>query len=129
MSDIGSVKAETHHVIDVDTEHETKANAETQLDDQNMLKRKRTTALRAVTRCRNKLAKLMLDEDNLHEVKTELNEYDQLFLHYQEAHELYLDALLSEDEQDKATKQYYDHENSIRDFHEQTAKWILEAEG
>jgi hypothetical protein len=70
----------------------------------------------------------MLKDDNLHEVKTELSKYDELFLHYQTTQQLYHDALLSEDDQDKETQRYYDHENSIRDFRGQTAKWILDAE-
>ena len=88
------------------------------------LKRKRTTALSAVTRHRNALVQLMLKEDNLHHVKTELNEYDELFLLYQKAHEVFHDVLTSDEDIDKETKRYCEHENTIRDFRRQTIEWI-----
>lgn len=43
-------------------------------DDIAVLKRRKITALPAVTRCRNSLAQQMLNDDNLHHVKTELDE-------------------------------------------------------
>jgi len=97
-------------------------------EDIAVLKRSKITALSAVTRCRNSLAQLMLKDDNLHHVKTQLDEYDELFLLYQEAHEIFYDALSLEEDQDKETKRYCEHENNIRDFRRQTIEWINDAE-
>jgi tRNA splicing ligase len=68
------------------------------------LKQEQTTSLAAVTRRRTSLVKLMLKEENLHIVKTEIDEYDESFLEYQRAHHVLFDALTSEDIQDKEAK-------------------------
>jgi len=47
-----------------------------------MAKRRRTTALGAVIRFRNRSARLMMTDYNLHQVKIELSEYDKVFLQY-----------------------------------------------
>jgi hypothetical protein len=92
------------------------------------LKQKQTTALGKVTRKRNEVVKLMLSVDNLHEVKNNLAEYDQLFILYQKAHGQLFDVLTSEDDQDRESKRYREHEAEISDFRKQVIDWISEAE-
>ena len=69
----------------------------------------------------------MMKDDNLHHVKTELNEYDELFLLYQKAHEVFHDVLTSDEDIDKESKRYCEHETTIRDFRRQTIERIDEA--
>ena len=53
-------------------------------EDSTVLKHRQTSALSKVTKNRNKLVRLMLDTENLSEVKIHLTEYDELA--YQDAH-------------------------------------------
>ena len=64
------------------------------------LKNGQTAALTKVTKKRNELMRAMMHYDELHQVKTLLDQYDRLFIEYQECHENYYDAIQCEDDKD-----------------------------
>ena len=63
------------------------------------LKQKRTNALSAVTCKRTDIKKLTTDQNNVDVVKTEVVQLDRLSQQFHDAHNLYLDALISPEEE------------------------------
>jgi hypothetical protein len=71
----------------------------------------------------------MLNVDNLHAVKRQLSQYEQLFVAYQEAHITLYDSLTTDDDaQHGESKRYQDHENEIQTFRQNVLDWITGAE-
>ncbi len=62
------------------------------------LKKQQTYTLASLTKCRNKLAGLMTNADNLHLVKDDLENLNILYQAYEDAHTEYREALSSDAE-------------------------------
>ena len=92
------------------------------------LKRRQTTALCSLTKCKNSIVALMQNDNNLHQVKTELDNYDQLFLSYQDAHDSLCQAIPEEVNKDSEVQRFNMHENAVIQFRASVQRWIGDAE-
>ena len=117
------------HKAETDGEMDTAQSTEP-TDDRNPrhYKYKQTASLSRVTKKRNAITNLMVDEDNLHIVKSELMVFNEYCVMYQSAHVSLCDVLHSENDTDIEIKRYEDRQTSIIDFRGQVADWIRKAE-
>ena len=92
------------------------------------LKKKLTSSLSALTKKRNEISKLMFNEENLHLVKTALEELNSAFLNYQSCYSSYYEKLTSEEDQDYESNRYSEKEISIHEFRKQVRDWISQTE-
>ena len=92
------------------------------------LRQKRTNALSAVTRKRTDIKRLMTDRNNVDVVKTEVVQLDRLSQQFHDAHNLYLDALISPEEKENASRHFVGKENDIFEYRKEVVNWILVCE-
>lgn len=92
------------------------------------LRNDQITALKAVTRKRTDITKLMNDENNLEIVKNQLTELDRLCQHYEDYHNEYLDALSSPEDKEEASTHFEFKENDIFEYRKRVANWISTCE-
>ena len=92
------------------------------------LKNKQTAALLAVTKKRNEISHLMIDEGNLHLVKTAYAKFNVLCVAYHEAYYEHLEAIVIDPKQDNEAKRYEGKQVSIMEFRRQVLDWIWQAE-
>ena len=99
-------------------------------DKVTKMKRHQTASLSAVSKKINEITKLMQNDENLPQVKIELEKYDELFQTYEKAHAALFNELLNlPSDQDREYNRYLDHEKSIQEFRRDISKWIETAEG
>jgi hypothetical protein len=111
--------------VDVRTKVRTEKG---QAAEQRSRKNKQTSALSAVTKKRNELIKFMSHENNLHVVKTCLDELNDRFVQYQQCYISHFDLLLSETEQESESRRFTDKESSFLDFRNHVMAWIAQTE-
>ena len=92
------------------------------------LRNDQITALKAVTRKRTDITKLMNDENNLEIVKNQLTELDRLCQHYEDCHNEYLDALSSLEDKEEASTHFEFKESDIFEYRKRVANWISTCE-
>ena len=92
------------------------------------LKNGQTAKLSAVSKQRNALTSLMEDQNNLHLVKSGINDLNTAFKEYQEAYDLHYRELTSEEDQVKELNRYENKEKSLLEFRNQVMEWISVAE-
>ena len=92
------------------------------------LKRLQASSLAAITRKRTEITLLMTDENDLHLVKTAVEDINVLFTKYQETHQEYLKLLSSEESQEHEIQRYEAREKSFLDFRQQVLQWIVFSE-
>ena len=107
-------------------EHESTEPAE--VINPRHLKYKQSGSLARVTRKRNEITNLMVDEENLHVVKSELTVFNEHCVSYQSANTDLCDVLHSENDIDIETRRYEDRQMSIIGFRGQVTDWIRKAE-
>ena len=90
-------------------------------------KNKQTAALAAVTKQRNEMARLMLNNDNLHLVKSGLDDYNRLSLNYNDCYITHTELLNSEDLEQEETR-HETKEIAIIEFRKQVVDWVMQAE-
>ena len=89
------------------------------------LRQKRTNALSVVTRKRTDIKKLMTDRNNVDVVKTEVVQLDRLSQQFHDAHNLYLDTLISPEEKENASHHFVGKENDIFEYRKEVVNWIF----
>jgi len=118
-SDTGDIENDSFH---------PESNKTSNDRDPRRCKHKQTSSLSRVTRKRNEITNLMMDEENVHIVKSELvvfNEHCRLYL---SAHTDLCDVLLSDNDLDTEIKRYEKRQISIIQFRDQVNNWIRKAE-
>ena len=111
-----------------DSEKDNAGEASEDVVEPTVLKQRQTSAVTKVTKKRNAIVRLMMNTDNLHDVKTGLNEYDELFKDYQDAHTLLSDSLLTEDAKQNESQLFHRNEGDILAFRQEVMAWIAGAE-
>ena len=94
-------------------------------------KNKQTAAISAITKKRHELYELTKNSDNLHLVKSGLEELDQLSSFYYNCHQHYQELLERTEESDMQeanAKRYDEHQMVINAFRSQTQNWINDNE-
>jgi predicted patatin/cPLA2 family phospholipase len=86
------------------------------------LKNNQTSALSAISRKRSKITELMSDKENVHLVKTELSEVDELLRHFRNAHVDYHHELSSVEDKEKQNKYFALREDPILEFRQQVSQ-------
>ena len=92
------------------------------------LKNDRKTALSTVARQKTRLTALLIDEENLHLVKTSLFELDELLEYAQRSHELFIKELTSDVDKDNENDHFVSKQCGSLKFRQQVLKWISLAE-
>ena len=70
----------------------------------------------------------MTDRNNVDVVKTEVVQLDRLSQQFHDVHNLYLDALISPEEKENASRHFIGKENDIFEYRKEVVNWILECE-
>ena len=112
-------------------DHETRERKLTEKGREEKLRRLKngqTAKLAAVSKQRNAITSLMEEENNLHLVKSGINDLNTAFREYQEAFDLHYRELISEEDQDKELNRYESKEKSLLEFRKQVMEWISVAE-
>ena len=92
------------------------------------LKSRQIASLSAVTRKSNEIKQLLLNEDNLHLVKSSFEAYKELCRSYEECFLSYFEETVDPETQDKLQRRYYDHESTIMDFKSHVITWVHQTE-
>ena len=80
--------------------------------------------MKAVSRKRTEMSRLMSDENNLHFVKNELIALDRLCQQFQEAYNRHLEVLSSPEDKEQAALHFGLKENDILEYRKQVVDWI-----
>ena len=94
----------------------------------NWLKQQRINALRAVSRKRTEVSGLMVNRNNLHLVKAELINLNDLIEEENEASNAYCGELTSDEAKDREYAHHEERINDIRAYLHQVHAWISQAE-
>ena len=106
-------------------------NVQRYTEELKLRKNKQTTAISTITKKRHELYELNKNSDNLHLVKSGLEEFDQLSSRYYSCHQHYLELLEGTEEsdvQEANAKRYDEHQLVIMAFRSQTQNWIQDNE-
>ena len=88
------------------------------------LNTEQVTALKAVSRKRTEMTRMMCDENNLHFVKNELIALDRLCQQFQEAYNRHYEALSSPEDKEQAALHFGLKESDIFQYRKQVVDWI-----
>ena len=91
------------------------------------LKNQQSAATSAVTKKSNEIARLMVNSENLHFVKSELESYNDLVLHYHDCYGNFFEEL-SADEQEKESQRHNTKSMTILGFQTHVNEWIKQTE-
>jgi hypothetical protein len=125
LSDNEELEAPSPYMLRRGTRHLTEKGKE---ERGQRLKNMKISALSAVSRKRNRITELMRDGTNLHLVKTELSELDDLFRQFRQAHLEYYQELTCKDEEETEHERFASKETSSLEFRQQVMQWITIAE-
>lgn len=95
----------------------------------NWLRRQRISALRAVSRKRTEVSELMVDINNLHLVKNELINLNDLIDQFKDAFHVYHSELTDEGDRDREYSHHDDKINDIMAYLRPVYAWVSQAEG
>ena len=109
-------------------ENTNKPGDEDDGDPVKKLKQLKKTAAAAVTRKKNAVKINMASVDTLHLVKSDFEEYMDLYDKYREAYEAYVDVLKDEKDKDNAHTSHEEKDTAFIGFRHQVHEWIKSAE-
>lgn len=88
------------------------------------IKKKRTTLLSSSSKLRTKMTELMADEENLHIVKSNLEELDELFKQFTSHHNTLVEHTTSIEDKDKEYQYLESKQSAALEFRNQVLQWI-----